>query len=138
MATGAIKGGTSNAHWYQLGPRKASRAPWLSAHRATAHPDTGARITGARVPDMAAVRAFAEDAHARLCPGVPLVGWDVALTEECGMVMLEGNFSCNFFRGRFDQDAYFRFYEDYVVHLLDRPAPPAAAAPAQDGKQKAQ
>ena len=134
LRSGALKRGTTNAHWYELGPRAATRTPWLSAHRDTAHPDTGTRITGARVPDMVAVRAFAEDAHAKLCPGVPLVGWDVALTKECGMVMLEGNFSCNFFRGHFDQEAYFKFYEDYAVHLLNLPK----QGNAGNGKAKAE
>jgi len=37
---------------------------------------------------------------------VPLVGWDVALTSEEGIVLLEANLSCNFFRASFDEDQY--------------------------------
>ena len=34
----------------------------------------------------------------------------MALTKEHGMVLLEGNFSCNFFRGDFDEDKYFELF----------------------------
>lgn len=60
---------------------------------------------------------FVRDAHLRLIPHVPLCGWDVALTKDNGMLLLEGNFSCNFFRGDFDQDSYFEFVRDYFVAL---------------------
>ena len=40
-----------------------------------------------------------------------MVGWDVALTKEKGMLMLESNFSCNFFRASFNQEQYFTFVE---------------------------
>ena len=60
---------------------------------------------------------FVRDAHLRLIPHVPLCGWDVALTPNNGMLLLEGNFSCNFFRGDFDQPAYFQFVNDYFEVL---------------------
>jgi hypothetical protein len=54
------------------------------------HPDTGALIPGATLPDWAATVALATRAH-RLAPrAVPLFGWDVALTPE-GPLLLEGN-----------------------------------------------
>ena len=31
---------------------------------------------------MGAILRLVRDAHARMCPAVPLVGWDVALTTE--------------------------------------------------------
>jgi len=58
-----------------------------------------------------------ENAHRKMCPGVPLVGWDVALTETHGMVLLEGNFSCNFFRGTFDKQWYFEMVDEYFMAL---------------------
>ena len=66
--------------------------------------------------------AALRDAHLRLIPHVPLCGWDVALTANDGMLLLEGNFSCNFFRGDFDQKAYFEFVSDYFVDLERRRA----------------
>ena len=39
---------------------------------------------------MDAILRLVSDAHARMCPAVPLVGWDVALTTE-GRCLLEAN-----------------------------------------------
>ena len=55
---------------------------------------------------MERVRELVRKAHLKLCPGVPLVGWDVAITEEAGICLLEANLSCNFFRASFDRAAY--------------------------------
>lgn len=38
-STGTILKGTTNAHWYQLGPTKMFNTPWVSTHDATHHPD---------------------------------------------------------------------------------------------------
>jgi len=115
-ASGNIKKGTTNAHWYELGLNKITTCPWTSTHNVTHHPDTGAPIAGQQLPDMEGILSLVEDAHAKLAPGVPLIGWDVAITSK-GVFLLEGNFSCNFFRGTFDQEAYFRFVEDYFLDL---------------------
>ena len=56
---------------------------------------------------MGAILRLVRDAHARMCPAVPLVGWDVALTTE-GTCLLEANLSCNFFRASFDKQASVR------------------------------
>jgi len=116
MRTGTIKRGTTNSHWYKLGVDKVFSTAWTSTHDVTCHPDTGNPITGQQLPDMAGILALVENAHRKLAPGVPLIGWDVALTTK-GTFLLEGNFSCNFFRGYFDQDLYFRFVEDYLNDL---------------------
>ena len=117
--TGLIKKGTTNVHWYQRGFSKIFSTPWTSEHNYTQHPDTGVQITGVTVPDMKKMMDFVRDAHLRLIPHVPLCGWDVALTPNNGMLLLEGNFSCNFFRGDFDQLAYFQFVNDYFETLDD-------------------
>lgn len=117
LATGRIRKGTTNAHWYRLGLDKVLTTAWTSEHDQTHHPDCGAPITGATIPDMASIRALVCDAHRRLCPHVPLVGWDVAITRHHGNVLLEGNFSCNFFRGIFDKPAYFALLERYFMDL---------------------
>ncbi|MFQ5783861.1 MAG: sugar-transfer associated ATP-grasp domain-containing protein [Alphaproteobacteria bacterium] len=51
------------------------------------HPDTGARLTGATLPDWAALRDLCLEA-ARTFPASPLQGWDIALCED-GPVAVE-------------------------------------------------
>lgn len=120
MASGEIKGGTSNAHWYRLW-QKALQTSWLSSHGVEKHPDTGLQISGFSVPQFKRdVLEIVVDAHRRLAPNVPLIGWDVALTKEHGPVLLEGNFSCNFFRGTFDQKRYFEMVGRYFSALDGR------------------
>jgi hypothetical protein len=53
--------------------------------------------------------------HEKLCPEVPLAGWDLALTKEVGPCLLEANLSCNFFKGSFDQQWYLEFIHDYFL-----------------------
>ena len=117
LQTGDIKHGTSNAHWYMRGPLSALRCPWRSeGHTESVHPDSGVAISGERLPNIEGIRQLVEKAHLRMCPAVPLVGWDVALTTE-GMCLLEGNLSCNFFRATFDKAAYYSFAEACFEHL---------------------
>lgn len=118
--TGVIKRGTTNVHWYQRGFSKIFTTPWTSEQNVTHHPDTGVKITGVQIPEMKKMMDFVRDAHLRLIPHVPLCGWDVAYTPDHGMLLLEGNFSCNFFRGDFDKKAYFEFVSDYFIDLERR------------------
>lgn len=118
-ATGTIRKGTTNQHWYELGLSKIASTPWTSAHDTTHHPDCGALIAGQQLPNIAKILKTAEDAHRRLSPGVPIIGWDVAVTDR-GFFLLEGNFSSNFFRGTFDKAAYFDFVSKYFVDLEKR------------------
>lgn len=117
--TGTILKGTTNQHWYQLGLDKVLTTPWICRnHTITEHPDVpGKTVTGHVLPDIEGIRKLCEDAHYRLLPDVPLAGWDVAITEEAGMCLLETNLSCNFFRGTFDQKEYFQFVGDYFEFL---------------------
>lgn len=118
MQTGEILKGTSNMHWYQIGLHKNAATPWICLdHTITAHPDTGKQVTGHIIPNIDAIRQLCEDAHFRLMPDVPLGGWDVALTEEAGICLLEVNISCNFFRGTFNQRAYFDFASQYFTFI---------------------
>jgi hypothetical protein len=45
-----------------------------------------------------------------------MAGWDVALTNK-GVLLLETNLSCNFFRGTFDEDLYFNMVHEYFCLL---------------------
>lgn len=121
LASGELRNATSNSHWYQLGAGKARRCAWASpGHTLDSHPDTGVRVAGETIEGMSECVALVRRAHAKLLPHVPLVGWDVALTEEAGICLLEANLSCNFFRASFDQDAYFTFVEQ-VLRQIEEP-----------------
>ena len=115
--TGKILRGTTNAHWYQLGLAKGLATHWCSTHHLTEHPDApGRQVTGESLPDVPAMLRLVVESHFKLLPDVPIVGWDVAYTNE-GIMFLEVNLSCNFFRGSFDTDEYFGFVDRYFRHL---------------------
>jgi hypothetical protein len=61
-----------------------------SWHAVTAHPDTGLTFAGYRVPQFAAAVALCEKLHERV-PLVPLVGWDVAITADGEIQLMEWN-----------------------------------------------
>jgi hypothetical protein len=57
------------------------------------HPDTGTPIAGTELPHWPEAVALAERAL-DLSRGIPLVGWDVAITDD-GPVLIEGNMASN-------------------------------------------
>ncbi len=81
--------------------------------------DLPSLVAGMSLTELDECQDLVKRAHSRLMPGVPLVGWDVAITEPEGILLLEANLSCNFFRASFDADAYFGFVEE-VVGSLER------------------
>ena len=114
--TGEILKGTLNTHWYHANP--ANKKITLSTHSYTHHPDTNKLITGMIVENIQEIMDFVEDAHYKLIPHVPLCGWDVALCgEKNEKLLLEGNFSCNFFRGTFEEMYYFEMVEEYFIAM---------------------
>mmetsp|Transcript_18952 Transcript_18952/g.41287 ORF Transcript_18952/g.41287 Transcript_18952/m.41287 type:complete len:475 (+) Transcript_18952:389-1813(+) len=123
--TGLLRGGTTNAHWYKLGPWQmilpgiGIGCPWRSTHGYTHHPDGNIPITGKVVPDIKDMLNLVEESHLRLCPDVPFVGWDVVLSSDpkLPVCLLEVNLSCNFFRGSFDKEIYLDFIDDALVKL---------------------
>lgn len=116
IETGSIREGTINKSWYQLGWNNATLTPPVGAARFDAHPDSGATVTGLKIPNMAQIRELVKRAHLECCPEVPLCGWDVALTTE-GTLLLEVNLSCNFFQATIDREHYFRFVDDHFRQL---------------------
>ncbi len=96
-------------------------ALYSPGHTIAQHPDSGCAVAGEPIPDMAACVRLVTEAHRKLMPRVPLVGWDVAITKHHGMVLLEANLSCNFFRASFDVDAYAAYVEE-VLGFLEEPA----------------
>jgi len=81
----------------------------------TTHPDNGKSYVGIQIPNFAENIKEVIQAHEKLCPEVPLAGWDLALTKEVGPCLLEANLSCNFFKGSFDHKWYFEFIRDYFL-----------------------
>ena len=124
VKTGKILGGTSNAHWYKLGLWNLlpGRCCWRSTdHTITHHPDGDIAVTGETVPDIQGMLHLVESSHWKMCPDVPLVGWDVVLSssKDLPVCLLEVNLSCNFFRGSFDRQIYLDFCEDMVKELQE-------------------
>lgn len=143
MKTGKITRGSSNAHWYEVGIRKATSeekaGSWTRRgvfregfqkrlKELGQHPDTGRDLVGQKIPELKAALELCNRAHKELCPQVPLAGWDVAFVDDVVEIgssssggvkslLLEANLSCNFFLGDFDKEWYFQFCEDWVQHL---------------------
>jgi hypothetical protein len=120
--TGELLKGTTNAHWYRLGVLKEIfRCPWRSNHETTHHPDGNIPVTGNTFQNIKEVLHLVEESHLKMCPDVPLAGWDVVLSADPALpvCLLEVNLSCNFFRGTFDRSTYLDFIEDCLVKLHD-------------------
>ena len=117
LDSATIIGGTANAHWYKLGLKGLTLRVPLRSPTFAAHPDTDRDLRGVRIPGLEGARDLVESAHARLLPGVPLVGWDLALTEQAGSCLLEVNLSCNFFKGTFDKERYFDYLYGWMTRL---------------------
>merc|ERR1712032_1760808 len=62
--------------------------------------------------------------HKTLAPGVPIIGWDVAITENHDILLLEGNFSCNFFCADFEMNEYLHMLDAHIRNLT--PSEPSA------------
>jgi hypothetical protein len=122
METGKILKGSTTTHWYRLGPHHVARGKLSVGHDITNHPDTGVPITGNVIKEIKQMKELCEEAHFKLMKDVPLCGWDVAITN-LGVLLLEVNISCNFFRGTFDQPWYFEFLDDFFRHLETLPTP---------------
>jgi hypothetical protein len=119
QASGTMQGGTTNAHWYNLGASK-DMLQYRAVPSYTRHPDSNVCLTGKTFTDMDAIKALVCDAHSKMLPDVPLAGWDVAMTEEHGMCLLEANLSCNFFNGSFDRAAYFGWMDTMLASLDEK------------------
>jgi hypothetical protein len=124
--TGVVLGGTTNEHWYNLNLLSCINpftwTMWRSTdHTVTHHPDGNIPITGEVVPNIREMLQLVEMSHWKLCPDVPLVGWDVVLSADpkLPVCLLEVNLSCNFFRGSFDKKVYLDFLEDMIVTMQD-------------------
>ena len=125
--TSIILGGTTNANWYKLGLHNAlpGGCDWRSGdeeHVVSEHPDNpGKKVKGIKVKELPKMLELCCSSHLKMCPDVPFVGWDVVLCQEDdidgGMCILEVNLSCNFFRGKYDEDMWWDFITEVVSDL---------------------
>lgn len=110
-----IKAGMDNSNWYKVGRVVGSHADLLTK-QSSQHPDTQMDLQGKELKcGKPAIDACLE-AHKRLMPHVPAVGWDVAVTDELGAVLLEANISCNFFGGEYDRQHYLTVVDTYFAN----------------------
>lgn len=104
-----VRGGLSAAidlHTGVLGPAASAGSPGGRWHEA--HPDTGARIAGARIHDWEAVRRVVIEGARRFAM-VPYIAWDVIASDAGEPTIIEGN--------------HFTSVDVFQVHgpLLDNP-----------------
>lgn len=115
-----IQDGKMFSNWYQVGKMGAQNL--LSKQKLTAHPDTEKELTGHVLNCARDAVKICENAHRRLMPNVPSIGWDVAVAKDHGAVLLEANLSCNFFGGVYDQQKFLRVVDTYYANEC-RPGP---------------
>ena len=85
------------------------------------HPDSGKQITNINIGSkfISEIERLCLNAHNSLLNKIPLVGWDVAITEK-GIMILECNLSCNFFCGEFNKHYYFNFIKEYFEFFMKK------------------
>lgn len=115
-----IQDGKMFSNWYQVG--KFGSSNLCSKQQITTHPDTQVELSGQELTCARDAVAMCIDAHRRLMPNVPTIGWDVAVAEGDGAVLLEANLSCNFFGGVYDRQHYLRIVDTYYANGC-RPGP---------------
>eukprot|EP01060_Flectonema_neradi_P011326 TRINITY_DN18418_c0_g1_i2.p1 TRINITY_DN18418_c0_g1~~TRINITY_DN18418_c0_g1_i2.p1 ORF type:complete len:476 (+),score=62.02 TRINITY_DN18418_c0_g1_i2:67-1494(+) len=100
-------------NWYQVG--KPGSNP-LSTKDVSVHPDTKNELVGVHLPSSKLAASMCEEAHRRIMPSVPAVGWDVAIASDHGALILEANISCNLFGGSYDKHQYLRILDTYFAN----------------------
>lgn len=116
----SIQDGKMFSNWYQVG--KMGNSNLLSKQELTVHPDTQQKLTGEMLTCAKDAVSICIDAHRRLMPNVPAIGWDVGVAKNHGAVLLEANLSCNFFGGVYDRQKFLRIVDTYYANGC-RPGP---------------
>lgn len=118
--THRLSTGTTNRHWYRTGLKSFDTKSMWQEQNYSVHPDSHEQIEGIKWPNVKEMLECCCQAHEKLCPNVPIIGWDVAWTNENNQIMLlELNISCNFFNGHFDPKDYTNFAYEWF-HTLDQ------------------
>eukprot|EP01061_Rhynchopus_euleeides_P018421 TRINITY_DN30496_c0_g1_i1.p1 TRINITY_DN30496_c0_g1~~TRINITY_DN30496_c0_g1_i1.p1 ORF type:complete len:425 (+),score=174.14 TRINITY_DN30496_c0_g1_i1:57-1331(+) len=113
-SVGEILPGKSFHNWYGVG--EPGRAV-LSGHGLTTHPDTGKRLAGCVLKSAETASEMCLQGHRKLLTDVPVCGWDVAVTDTDGPVLLEANLSCNLFGGQYDKERFAGIVDTYLKKL---------------------
>lgn len=124
-----VQGGKMFSNWYQVG--KLGTQNLLSQHHVTTHPDTKQNLQGRELTCAREAIDICVDAHRRLMPNVPAVGWDVGVADGHGALLLEANLSCNFFGGVYDKQRYLRIVDTYFANGY-RCGPPQCVSDEDD------
>lgn len=77
------------------------------------HPQHTKKITGLTIPDFNKIKNICINAHSTLLDEIPIAGWDVALTNEYDICLLEVNLSCNLFCANYNKLDYHNFLKSY-------------------------
>jgi len=96
---------------------------WCRDNEEIHHPDTGKRLEGEKISHVKGMCDLCIKAHEKLCPDVPVVGWDITNTLNHGVLFLEANLSANLHKGNFDRSKYFsQVYENikFIETELER------------------
>jgi len=109
-----IKDGKAFSNWYGVG--KCGLSNLVSKKGITTHPDTGLKLSGVVLECARSAVDNCRNAHKRLMPNVPAIGWDVAVAKDHGSCLLEANLSCNFFGGIYDRQRYLRIVDSYYAN----------------------
>lgn len=109
-----IQDGKMFSNWYQVG--KPGSSNLLSKQEIQEHPDTKEILTGKELKCAQDAVAMCVEAHRGLMPNVPTIGWDVAVSDGEGAVLLEANLSCNFFGGVYDRQKYLKILDTYFAN----------------------
>jgi hypothetical protein len=109
-----IQDGKMFSNWYQVG--KTGSSNLLSKQEIEVHPDTKENLTGKELTCAQDAVKMCVEAHKSLMPHVPTIGWDVAVADGQGAVLLEANLSCNFFGGVYDRQKYLKILDTYFAN----------------------
>jgi hypothetical protein len=109
-----IQDGKMFSNWYQVG--KVGSSNLLSKQEIQVHPDTKEKLTGKELKCANDAVQMCVEAHRGLMPNVPTIGWDVAVADGHGAVLLEANLSCNFFGGVYDRQKYLKILDTYFAN----------------------
>jgi len=109
-----IEDGKMFSNWYQVG--KVGSSNLLSKQEIQIHPDTKEKLMGKELACARDAVKMCIEAHRGLMPNVPTIGWDVAVADGHGAVLLEANLSCNFFGGVYDRQKYLKILDSYFAN----------------------
>ena len=88
--TGEIEDGVSNNYWYKIGFKNIFDKTVFKNRRYD-------KIKDQVINNIQEIKIICEIAHKEIIPDIPIAGWDVALTKEEGICLLEVNLSCNLY-----------------------------------------